>query len=147
MLQKYPEYDISKKPSEQLEVLRSVGDEAVPIKLREDIIDPRYYVNGQCVSNAVYYDNEDHMFRSVLDSDVYISALREYYTLEKNGLLSEQWDHEDELARVFLAQGGCADKPFIRREYHACVRRQQTHSAYSDSHGNFRLFREQGKSL
>lgn len=113
LLEKYPEYDITLPPSEQLEMLRIIQESEgqQPFSLRSNLLSPAYYVNGACISQAVYYDDESRSFRSVLDDENYLSTLNEYFKLSANGLLSGN-QSGDEFARVFLAEGGCADKPF-----------------------------------
>ena len=81
-------FDVNKPILDQLDILRKVKqEENCPVFVSDMTYSPSYSVRSKMFGNGVYWDEESHTARCILDCAEYVERLRFLDTLNREGLL------------------------------------------------------------
>ena len=116
LLKKYSDFDVARPLSEQIDVLKEIkeNEKCCIVGSFSDYLGcGEIFTQMHNVTDAVYWDDDAGTARCVLDNDKYTAALKAFYDLRKEGLISNYSASDTNFfACLTFAPGGCLTKCF-----------------------------------
>lgn len=98
-------FDVNKPILDQLDILRKVKqEEKCPVFVSDMTYYPSDFVGSKMFGNGVYWDEESHAARCVLDCAEYVKKLRFLDTLNREGLLMSKFSGGEPRTDFFIIE-------------------------------------------
>ncbi len=82
-------FDVNSSPCEQLDIVAEISKEHA-VSFIQYFTLPEKYASAYLITEAVYWDNSHNKAKCILENESFLRNLKIYYTLKKNGFVSER---------------------------------------------------------